>query len=177
MVKPDVYIFFNKSHYYPGETVKGYVLVEFEKDTRAKSLKIGWGGLLSRRCGRGEVKTSINELPLKETAVWEAENNWNKIPAGEYEYPFRFKLASTAPPTFWTRPCDIQYQVIVKLEKPLWIFNTTHKKEFKVLKGLRLSVETDESETESERCPNAPPRYDEIDGCSVREPLPPNYEP
>lgn len=112
--------------YIPGDTIKGIVYYDINKEIIFKKIVIslkGWGNLKITK-GSGKDKEEYRECENYVDINNVVFDNTKKIPTtiGKYEIPFSFTLPEDIPPSFkyddFSVNCDISYHIHIKFERP-----------------------------------------------------------
>ncbi|CAL2031283.1 unnamed protein product [Caenorhabditis brenneri] len=129
-------VFQNYSHpYYPGDTVLGVVRLKNPEPLDARSVTIQWKGV-SKTWGFpfSDLKGKEQHLDGEEI-VWKAGVKTHQLAIGFHEFPFKFKLPQTCPPSFHSPDGSTIYKVKVEVDRPLKP-NLKTEKEFLVTRKL-----------------------------------------
>lgn len=127
--------------YRPGSVVSGTVKYVIDKDTTYKDItvsligkgKCSWSE--SRTDGKtDDTYTGTEDLVSIHTKLLQKKVNLVTLPAGAYSHPFHFIFPSNIPASYKDNVCTIQYQVVLKFERPgLLNFTKTFRTELPVV--------------------------------------------
>jgi sporulation-control protein spo0M len=158
MVKPNLLVVIDgKDVFYPGETVRGVVVIQLQESLEAKAVVLKFFGKAhwqndddSEAChGRGYLFN--NEVTLVSPQLQKRESNII-LDSGEHRLPFEFILPSELP-TSYRHPWDIKhwlawisYTIEAVIQRKFYERNDSYSLEFRVQEVRNLNLMPDLNE-------------------------------
>ncbi|RUS79983.1 hypothetical protein EGW08_012248 [Elysia chlorotica] len=150
--------------YFSGQVLQGHVILELEKDTKVKGIRmvirgkafVHWSEQSMRGPGESRFKSirhhsateeyfDFSQQLLSKGAESGHQEEKRVLEAGQYTYPFQFRIPTTAPSSFEGQYGFIRYWVKVTIERP-WKGDKSVKKLFSVICPVDLNREPTASE-------------------------------
>ncbi|CAG5125230.1 unnamed protein product [Candidula unifasciata] len=145
--------------YFSGQTVQGHVIIELAKNTEVKDLRMSFRGKAfvhwtdQTMRGPGEVRFKeirhhsateeyfdVSKSLLSQASCPQNPTDKRVLEAGQYTYPFKFRIPPTSPTSFEGQFGFIRYWTKVTIERP-WKKDVSAKKLFSVIFPLDLNQE------------------------------------
>ncbi len=109
----------DKPDYRPGDTVHGTLHVTAQSDLRPRGVNVHAFGEEVTTLGLNALMTQRSKPFDLSFNVWSPTAHDDKLPRGEYDFPFEFTLPATLPPTFTGEFTRIVYVIAGKVDLPL----------------------------------------------------------
>jgi sporulation-control protein spo0M len=109
----------NQGRYHPGETVHGTVHLSARSELRPRNVLLRAFGEEITMLGPSTVMSQHSHPFDLSFTLWSPTAHDDKLPQGEYDFPFEFALPATVPPTFNGEFTRIIYLIIAKIDRPL----------------------------------------------------------
>jgi hypothetical protein len=122
----------DKSAYRPGDTVHGTLHLTASGDLRPRSVLFHAFGEEVTTLGPNALMTQRSHPFDLSFNLWSPSAHDDKLPAGEYDFPFEFTLPAALPPTFNGEFTRILYVIAGKVDRPLHA-DIHHEHQFTVL--------------------------------------------
>ena len=126
--------------YRPGDVVRGALHLTARSDLRPRGVVVHAFGEEVTTLGPNALMSQRSNPFDLSFNLWSPTAHEDKLPAGEYDFPFEFTLPATLPPTFNGEFTRILYVIAAKVDLPLHA-DVHHELQFAMLPA-RL-VETD----------------------------------
>jgi sporulation-control protein spo0M len=130
----------DKPAYRPGDTVRGTLHVSARSELRPRGVHIHAFGEEVTTLGLGSLMTQRSNPFDLTFNLWAPSAHDDKLPAGEYDFPFEFTLPAVLPPTFNGEFTRILYVISGKIDRPLHA-DIHHEHQFKVLPAPLIDAE------------------------------------
>jgi hypothetical protein len=109
----------DKANYRPGDTVHGTLHLTVRGDLRPRSVMVHVFGEEVTTLGPNTLMTQRSNPFDLSFNLWSPTAHDDKLPAGEYDFPFEFTLPAVLPPTFSGEFTRILYVIAGKIDRPL----------------------------------------------------------
>ncbi|BFZ01389.1 hypothetical protein BsWGS_04428 [Bradybaena similaris] len=145
--------------YFSGQTVQGHVIIELAKSTKVKDLRMTFHGKAfvhwteQTMRGPGEVRFKeirhhsateeyfeVSKSLLSQASSPKNPDDKRVLEAGQYTYPFKFRIPPTSPTSFEGQFGFVRYWAKVTIERP-WKKDVSAKKLFSVIFPVDLNQE------------------------------------
>jgi sporulation-control protein spo0M len=126
--------------YRPGETVRGTLHVAARSELRPRGVHIHAFGEEVTTLGPNTLMTERSNPFDLSFNVWSPTAHDDKLPPGEYDFPFEFTLPAVLPPTFNGEFTRILYVISGRIDRPLHT-DIHHEHQFRVLPAPLLDAE------------------------------------
>jgi hypothetical protein len=123
---------FDQPAYRPGDTVHGTLHLTARSDLRPRGVMLHAFGEEVTTLGPNALMTQRSNPFDLSFNLWTPTAHDDKLPAGEYDFPFEFTLPAALPPTFNGEFTRILYVIAGKVERPLHA-DIHHEHQFTVL--------------------------------------------
>src|SRR5512143_4133884 len=108
-----------QSTYRPGETVRGTVHLSAQGDLRPRGVMVHAFGEEVTTLGPNTLMTQRSYPFDLSFNLWSPTAHDDKLPTGEYDFPFEFALPVSLPPSFNGEFTRIVYLLEAKVDLPL----------------------------------------------------------
>ncbi|CAB3987016.1 Hypothetical predicted protein [Paramuricea clavata] len=157
MVKPNLLVVIDgKDVFFPGETVRGAVVIQLEESLEAKAVvlkflgKAHWHNADKESLAASNVCLFNNEITLVSPQLQKRESNII-LYSGKHSFPFEFILPSELPTSYHYVLADvyhlcyawISYTIEAVIERKFYERNDTYSLEFRVQEVRNLNLMTD----------------------------------
>uniref|UniRef100_A0A914PSW6 Arrestin C-terminal-like domain-containing protein n=1 Tax=Panagrolaimus davidi TaxID=227884 RepID=A0A914PSW6_9BILA len=135
-----------KNVFYANSEVNGIVCLKTEKPLKARKIHVSINGRAKAKFhhqrGKHTYHYSSTQFYIQEEFIlWECKNGSNKIPAGNYQFPFKFKIPINAPKNITEEYGNIRYFIKANINVP-WSFDKSVILEFSVFPFIDLNVDS-----------------------------------
>ncbi len=127
-----IFLQLEKSSYRPGDSVRGSLHLTAYSDLRPRGVIVHAFGEEVTTLGPNALMTQRSNPFDLSYNLWSPTAHDDKLPKGEYDFPFEFTLPATLPPTFNGEFTRILYLIIAKVDLPLHT-DIHHEHSFTVL--------------------------------------------
>ena len=109
----------NQPAYRPGDTVRGTLHLTVRSELRPRGVHLHAFGEEVTTLGLGSMMTQRSNPFDLSFNLWSPSAHDDKLPPGEYDFPFEFTLPAALPPTFNGEFTRILYVIAGKVDRPL----------------------------------------------------------
>uniref|UniRef100_A0A914Z7E8 Arrestin C-terminal-like domain-containing protein n=1 Tax=Panagrolaimus superbus TaxID=310955 RepID=A0A914Z7E8_9BILA len=132
--------------YFGNTIVNSCVILRSNKEIKVRSIAVSIRGKAEaswvQNRGKRHDKYQTFLLYIKEDfTLWKCPDTSNKLPPGEYQFPFQFFIPHDAPPNIYSDYGNIRYWIDANLDIP-WGFDKSVKLEFSVCPFVDLNAES-----------------------------------
>ncbi|CAB3404569.1 unnamed protein product [Caenorhabditis bovis] len=149
--------FDNRGVFFPGYTASGRVTLHLSEPMKARMMKIVIEGKAhthwseterhSKTDHNGKTETHSETVHYSATVpymngeclLWTSTDGKNKMPVGNYTFPFTFAIPINCPPSFEGFHGCVRYTVKAEIDRP-WRFNRKNCKPFSVIPSSDLNM-------------------------------------
>lgn len=152
MVKPNVLVLIDgKDVFYPGERVRGAVVIQLKESLEAKAVvlkflgKAHWKNDDESECCYGRGYLFNNEITLLSPQLQKRGSDII-LDSGNHSFPFEFVLPSKLPGSYRHRydgkhwDASVSYTIEAVIERKFYVSNDTYQLEFRVQEVHNLSL-------------------------------------
>jgi hypothetical protein len=129
-----------KPNYRPGDTVQGVLHLTVRSDLRPRGVHVHAFGEEVTTLGPNTLMTERSNPFDLSFNVWSPTAHDDKLPAGEYDFPFEFTLPAVLPPTYNGEFTRILYVISGRIDRPLHT-DIHHEHQFRVLPAPLIGAE------------------------------------
>ena len=130
----------DKPAYRPGDVMHGALHLTARGDLRPRGVAVHAFGEEVTTLGPNALMTQRSNPFDLSFNLWSPTAHDDKLPAGEYDYPFEFTLPAALPPTFNGEFTRILYVIAAKVDLPLHA-DVHHEHQFTVLPAPLVEAE------------------------------------
>ncbi len=126
--------------YRPGDTVQGVFHLTVRSELRPRGVHVHAFGEEVTTLGPNTLMTERSNPFELSFNVWSPTAHDDRLPAGEYTFPFEFTLPAVLPPTYNGEFTRILYVIACKIDRPLHA-DIHHEHQFTVLPAPLMDTE------------------------------------